>query len=310
VARLAAVKFNVEYPLGSPGCDPAFATGETLRRFAVAAESAGFDAIAFTDHPAPSDKWLNAGGHETFDPLAACASVALITTTIRLMTNLLVLPYRNPFVVAKAAATVDIVSDGRLTLALGGGYLRSEFAALGVDFDKRNQIFDESFDLLPLIWTTDNLTHEGENFTASGQTLRPRPVQTPHPPLWIGGNSALARRRVVRGAQGWTPLIGSPEMARTTRTPAFSTVPELRAGIEDLRRLLDEAGRGDDHIDIQVASKSARTGVGEMSPAQYVDYLGELAEIGVTQTIINPDPDDVEASLELLAFYGETYINA
>lgn len=304
------MKFNVEYPLGSPGADPGFATAKTLKRYAVAAEAAGFSAIAFTDHPAPSHKWLSSGGHETFDPLVACGAVALATDAIRVMTNLLVLPYRNPFVVAKAAATVDIVSDGRLTLALGGGYLRSEYAALGVDFERRNEIFDESFDLLPTLWSTDDVAYEGNGFVATGQTLRPRPVQKPGIPLWIGGNSALAKRRVVRGAQGWTPLIGSPEMAKTTRTPAYSTIPELRAGIEDLRRRLDEAGRGDEHVDIQVASNSARTGVDAKSPAEYVDYLGELAEIGVTQTIIAPPDDDVAKSIDLLAFYGETFIDA
>jgi probable F420-dependent oxidoreductase len=303
------MKFNVEYPLGSPGCDPDFATATTLKRYARAAEAAGFSAIAFTDHPAPSHKWLRAGGHETFDPLVACGAVGLATDTIRVMTNLLVLPYRNPFVVAKAAATADILSDGRLTLAFGTGYLKSEYAALGVDFDDRNIIFDESFDLLPKLWDTDDIAFEGTHFTASGQTLRPRPVQQPGIPLWIGGNSALAKRRVARGAQGWTPLMGSPQMARTTRTPAFSSIAELKVGIDDMRRLLEEAGRGDDPFDIQVASNSSRTGSDPLEPSQYLDYVGELAEIGVTQTIIAPPDDNVEKSLELLAFYGETFIN-
>jgi probable F420-dependent oxidoreductase len=302
------VKFSVEYPLGSAEGDPDFAKGETVGRFARAAEEAGFDAVAFTDHPAPSHKWLESGGHETFDPLVALAGCALITSRVALMTNLLVLPYRNVFITAKAATTVDILSGGRLILALGSGYLRSEFGAVGVDFEERNAAFDEAFDLLPKIFAEQDISHEGRNFQARGQTLRPRAIQTPHPPLWVGGNSRIARRRVARGGQGWTPLIGSPEMARTTRTPAFSTIDELKAGIADLRVLLDEAGRGDAQIDIQVASISPRNGEGERSPEEYRDYLGQLAEIGVTWTIINPPPTSVEESLDLLASYAADFI--
>src|SRR5439155_14429093 len=128
--------------------NPEFVSGEGLARFARAAEAAGFDGIAFTDHPAPSDKWLNAGGHDALDPFAALAFVAAVTTRIRLIPNIVVLPYRNPFLVAKSAATIDALSGGRFVLSVATGYLRSEFRSLGVDFERRNELFEESIEVV------------------------------------------------------------------------------------------------------------------------------------------------------------------
>jgi probable F420-dependent oxidoreductase len=212
------MKFIVEYPVVStPGAgwlEPA-----SITRFARAVGEAGLDGIGFTDHPAPSLKWLNGGGHETFDPFVALGFCAAVTTRIRLLTWLSVVPYRNPFLAAKSMTTVDLVSGGRATFALGSGYLRSEFAALGVDFAERNDLFEESVRVMKATWTGSGVSTEGRHFEAIGQVGRPRPVQRPHPPLWIGGNSAVARDRVARLAQGWAPMRGPKMLARTARTP-------------------------------------------------------------------------------------------
>ena len=106
------MKFTVEYPIGSPGYDRAFLEPATMTRFVKAVEALGIDAIAFTEHPAPSKKWLDSGGHESFDPLTGLAYVAASTSTIKLMTYLLVLPYRNPLLAAKQIATTDVLSGG------------------------------------------------------------------------------------------------------------------------------------------------------------------------------------------------------
>ena len=98
-------------------------------------------------------------------------------------------PYRNPFVVAKAGATLDLLSDGRFTLAVGVGYLKREFVALGVDFDERAALFEEALEVIRGIWTTDDFSFEGRHFTARGITAHPGPVSSPHPPIWIGGNT-------------------------------------------------------------------------------------------------------------------------
>ena len=118
------------------------------------------------------------------------------TTTLRLIPNIVVLPYRNPFVVAKSGATLDLISGRPVHPRRGVGYLKREFAALGVEFDERAALFEEALEVIRGVWTTDDFSFEGRHFTASGITAHPRPVSQPHPPIWIGGNTAVARRRV------------------------------------------------------------------------------------------------------------------
>ena len=129
------MKFMIEYPLLSDRDEGVWVRPESMARLARDAEAAGVDAIALTDHPAPSQKWLEGGGHETLDPFVGLAYMAAATRTLRLMTYLTVVPYRNPLLLAKSMTSLDVVSGGRATFVLGTGYLRSEFAALGVDFD-------------------------------------------------------------------------------------------------------------------------------------------------------------------------------
>ena len=123
--------------------------------------------------------------------------VAAHTTTLRLQTGILVLPYRNPFTVARAVATLDVFSGGRVSLGVGAGYLKGEYKALGVDFERRNEIMDEYLKALKAAWTGDDFDFEGENYSARGNRIRPAPLQRPHPPLLIGGNARRAIRRAV-----------------------------------------------------------------------------------------------------------------
>ena len=113
------MKFTVDYPIVTVGYDPALVTAAGMTRVAQAAEECGYDAISFSEHPAPSHKWLNAGGHESLDQTSALAFCAAVTSRLRLMTYLLVLPYHNPFLAAKALSTVDVLSGGRLTVVAG-----------------------------------------------------------------------------------------------------------------------------------------------------------------------------------------------
>ena len=129
------MQFSFTYPMADGDHDPALATRNGMRSVLEAAEPAGFSAVGFTAHPIPSRRWLEAGGHNALDPFAALAFCAAVTEQIRLMTNVAVVPYRNPFLLAKMVATVDVLSDGRTILGAGTGYLRAEYRALGVEFD-------------------------------------------------------------------------------------------------------------------------------------------------------------------------------
>jgi alkanesulfonate monooxygenase SsuD/methylene tetrahydromethanopterin reductase-like flavin-dependent oxidoreductase (luciferase family) len=145
------MKFTLEYPSELPTASDDFLRPDVVRDVAVVAESAGFSAIALSEHPAPSLKWRRSGGHNTLDPVAALSFMAAVTADIRLMTNLYVLPFHNPYLAAKALGSLDILSGGRLIAGVGAGYLRSEFAALGVDADRRADLLDEALAALTAI---------------------------------------------------------------------------------------------------------------------------------------------------------------
>src|SRR5258707_10754158 len=171
--------FTLPQPMPSHPYNPELVTGSGIATVAAAAEAAGFHGFGFTDHPAPTQRWLESGGHDAVDPFVAMGFAAARTTTLRLIPNVVVLPYRNPFVVAKAGATLDLLSGGRFTLAVGVGYLKREFAALGVDFDDRAQLFEEALEVIRAILTTDDFTHEGRHFSAVGVNAHPRTGSKP-----------------------------------------------------------------------------------------------------------------------------------
>lgn len=301
------MKFAVTYPLVSHPCDPALVTPDALATFSRTAERTGFDAIGFTDHPAPTHRWLHAGGHDALDPFVALTFCAAVTERIRLIPNILVLPYRNPFLVAKATATLDALSGGRFTLAVAAGYLRGEYRALGVDFDERNELFEEAVEVLRGVWREDDFTFAGRHFDAPGQTVHPRP--DPVPPLWIGGNSRLARRRVARYGDGWKPFPAPAQLSATARTPPLETIDDLAAMLDELWRFVRDEGR--DRRDIDV---SFGTGAGGDPAADTFDAdarlaaLEDLAALGVTWCDVTVPGDSVEHAVDALRRFGDLVI--
>ena len=221
-----------------------FVNAEAIAEMAKAAEDAGFDAVFVTDHPFPDDAWLDSGGHHALDPFVALAFAAAATTTIGLHTNLYVASYRNPFLSAKAVATLDALSNGRVILGIGAGYLEAEFAALGVDFAERNDLTDEAIVMMKRAWTESGVQAKGAHFDASaGHTMLPRPVQPGGPPIWIGGNSKRAIRRAVELADGWMPMPNPAKFAARRHSPALESLDDLRAGIAYGREHADKVGR-------------------------------------------------------------------
>ena len=296
----------VTYPLIAHPYDPELVTKQALVRFATRAEELGFDGIGFTDHPAPSHRWLTAGGHDALDPFAAFGVVAAVTERIRLIPNILVLPYRNPFVVAKAAATLDVLSGGRFVLSVATGYLRGEYRALGVDFDERNQLFDEALAVIRGVWSTDDFAYEGLHFTASGQSANPKPGRVP---IWIGGNSALSRRRVAAVGDCWNPFPAPAVLARTAKTPVLETVDDLVPMLDHLWSCVEAEGRDRSAIDVSLTALGcAGPGTKAFDPQQHLDVLGTLAELGVTWSSTGVPGDSLDQALEALEEYAETVI--
>ena len=158
-------------------------------------------------------------------------------------TNIYVLAYRNPFLAAKSLASLDVMSGGRLVLGVAAGYLRPEFRALGVDFDTRGELLDEALELLPRIWAEDGVAVEGSGYTSKGVSARPRPLQRPHPPIWVGGNTLSAMRRAVRYGQGWSPFPTPAGLESSARTAAITNLDDLTTRLDRLGELRAEMGR-------------------------------------------------------------------
>jgi probable F420-dependent oxidoreductase len=303
--------FTITHPMHSHPYNPELVSGAGIAAVAAAAETAGIHGFGFTDHPAPSQRWLEAGGHDALDPFVAMGYAAAHTTTLRLIPNIVVLPYRNPFVVAKSGATLDLLSGGRFTLAVGVGYLKREFAALGVDFEERAALFDEALDVIKAIWTNDDITFEGTQFSARGITAHPRPASDPHPPIWIGGNTGAARRRVAEKGDGWCPFAAPPQLAQTARTAAMDSIEALADGIDDLRRRLDKEERDPSTVDIVFGNfEGGSPADDDFNPEAYLGGLERLAKLGVNWVQVGLPGDSLMHALAVLDRFKTEVIDA
>jgi len=269
------------------------------------AERHGWSGFAFTEHPAPTERWLNAGGHQSLDPFAALAHVAAVTQRLTLLTYLAVLPYRNPLSLAKSAATVDKLSNGRFVLGAGTGYLKAEYFALGVDFDERNALFDEALDVMPMYWKGDAFDYQGRHFNARGTIGRPRPVQDPIP-IWIGGNAKLTLRRVGERAHGWMPLFATPrEFFTTVRSAEVSSIGDLAERISMLR---DYAGDRFDEITIAMSYNDDDRHLVSARAEEVGDRFGRLAELGVTCVVVPGPVVPAPGSAEFIEAFAAEHI--
>jgi probable F420-dependent oxidoreductase len=294
------MRFIFQYP-DRHGAEGDLLDAGSVTELAQAAERAGWDGFAFTEHPAPTARWLDAGGHQTLDPFVALGAVAASTSRLRLLTYLAVLPYRNPLMLAKAAATVDKLSGGRFVLGAGAGYLKAEFFAVGADFEGRNARFDEALDVLELHWRGEPFSYRGRDFEARDVVALPRPVQQPIP-IWIGGNARLTLQRVATRAQGWMPLLGPAALATTTRTAHLGSLDDLARSIGHLREL---AGDRFDGLDIAVAVPA---GDPERDAERQREQLGRLAELGVTWAIVGGPARPHPAALEVIEDYAAAHL--
>ena len=283
-----------------------FDAGDVLT-VARAVESAGWDGLAFTEHPAPGYRWLaEGGGHQTLDPFVALGAAAAVTDRIKLLTYLSVAPYRNPLLLAKAAATVDMISNGRFILGLGTGYLKTEFFALGVDFGERNELIDEALEVLPMHWSGERFSYQGKHFDARDIMARPSPKGRTIP-IWIGGNAKITRRRVATRAQGWMPMSGPPEMATTTRTAHFSGLDDIAGAINDLK---DQAGERADQLDVMVLYADDSILKPGVEVERHRDALGRIAEIGATWVSFAWDFVTQAETLGFVDHFAATYLGS
>ena len=303
------MRYHVGLPVDHVDAATEFVGADAIAEMARAAEAAGFTSVYVTEHPFPEDEWLRTGGHHALDPFVALSFAAAATSTLRLLTYLCVLPYRNPFLVAKAALSLDVLSGGRLTLGVGAGYMEAEFRALGVDFAERNDLLDEGIQAMVRAWTEDGVQMEGRHFHAAGNTMRPRPAQVPHPPIWVGGNSRRALRRAAELADGWLPMPNPRALAERRRSAPLETVDDLRAMAARIREYRATSGReGTFEIVAMPFTWSFARGPG-FDVAQFADHVHELEELGVTGIAMGFPAPDRQQFIDAIGAFGDDVIS-
>ena len=240
------MKFAVSLPLDHVEPRGEFQAPAAAREIARIVDDSGVDGCYLTDHPAPSSHWLRntVGGHDALDPFTGLAFLAAAPDRVKLLSSIVVLPYRNPFITAKAAASLQLLSGNRFILGVGVGYQKVEFDALGVAFEQRGALTDEALETIRLAWAGGPVAKKGRNFHAVEN--EPRPVPSPAPLIWVGGGSGKAAERAARWGDGWAPVyFPAIEDGRVRSGAGVESIAELSgkiARINDLRASLGKSG--------------------------------------------------------------------
>ncbi len=270
---------------GSTGIDHAqgneFFSATALAAVSQAAERAGFYGVYVTEHPFPSDARLKAGvGHHSLDPLVPLSVAAAATSRLRLCTYIYVLPYHNPFLAARAMSSLDVVSGGRLVMGVGVGWMEEEFEALGVNFAERNELTDEAIVAIKAAWTQENVRMEGRHFRAPGNTMLPHPIQKPHPPIYVGGNSRIAARRAGELGDGFMPFLNPSRFAKIRHTAALESLDQMGKIVKYAQSVAKAAGRPP--LDIGgVLTELGPWGTPKFDVRKVIDEAQQLKELGV-----------------------------
>jgi probable F420-dependent oxidoreductase len=254
---------------------------DALAQAARAAEAAGFDSVWAGEHVVLPDPQVPPSPmppqDPALDPLLALAWAAAHTTTIRLATGIVILPQRNPVVLAKQAATLDVLSGGRLSLGIGAGYLEPEFRAVGANFAERGAVTDEFLDAMRSLWYDEHPAYHGRFADFDGIDAHPRPVQQPIP-LIVGGHSAPAYRRAVARGHGWYGFYLTPQQAA-------GSVAGLAAAADQVQRPGDLG-----ELEISVTPR------GRLTP----ELAAEFGRAGVHRLVplARPGPDGPAQTIE------------
>jgi probable F420-dependent oxidoreductase len=291
-------------------------TPEALEAILGRGEALGFSSVMIADHivfPTRIDSkypYTVSGafpGHgDALEQLTLMAFVAAKTKALRLVSSVMILPHRNPVVTAKMLATIDVLSNGRLTVGAGVGWMREEFRALATaDFDRRGAVSDEYLRIFKTLWTQNPASFSGEFYRFDSIRCLPHPAQRPHPPIWIGGHSKAALRRAARFGDGWHPVGANPAVPLR---PA-----DLAASLDELRRLTEGEGRDPRLLTISykapVYDADQTLDDGERRPfsgglAQIADDIAAFARVGVSELIFDFRSETLSESLERMDRFG------
>ncbi len=293
------------------------ATPEALAALVRRAEAKGFHSVMIADHvvfpveinsPYPYTVDGAFPGHgDALEQMALMSFIAAHTDRLRLVTSVMVIPYRNPLLTAKALATIDVLSGGRVTVGVGVGWMKEEFEALrSPDFHARGKASDEYIEIFKALWTRDPASFEGEFYSFAPLSCLPHPVQKPHPPIWIGGHSRAAIRRAARLGDGWHP-VGA--------TRAVPLAPaEFAPLVSELKQACEGEGRDFDKLTISFKAPlydpGLRDAPGERrpfsgGPDDVIEDIHVYQGLGVSELIFDIRTTSLSGSLERIDHLAE-----
>ena len=288
----------MQFGFGLPTRGP-LAQPSAIKTVLAKAEALGFDYVSVADHivipksieplypysdsgepPFPADG-------ECLEQLTLMSFIAAVTKKMRILSSVMVVPHRAPVHAAKTIATIDVLSGGRVTIGCGAGWMKEEFIAIGAEpFTERGLVTDEYLRIFKELWVSDSPSFDGSYVKFKEVKFEPKPIQKPHPPLWIGGESPAAKRRAVRLGDGWFPIGANPNYPLNTST-------KYARGLSSLRQLAAEKGRDPAAITLGFWSNWDHEVVDRKTPqenerhimtggdAAVTDDIGALKDLGV-----------------------------
>lgn len=274
--------FGFSVPSGGPNATP-----EIIATLARRGEELGFAYVGIPDHivipkniqsryPYTEDGAFSGSG-AILDQLTVASFIAGQTSKIRILTSVLVLPHRSAVLTAKMLASIDVLSNGRLTAGCGAGWLQEEFDAIGAPpFDKRGFVSREYISCFKELWTSNNPSFDGEYVRFADITFEPKPIQKPHPPIWVGGESPAALRRAAELGDGWYPLSTNP------RFPV-RTVQQLSNALDAIYGHAETVGRDLTNFDLAYSFPNSFTGTTE----QVTEDIRAFKAAGVQHLMVN-----------------------
>ncbi|MDE0202123.1 MAG: LLM class F420-dependent oxidoreductase [Rhodospirillaceae bacterium] len=314
----------MEYGFNVPNGGP-LAVPERIATLARHGEKLGYRILAIPDHivvpkgidspyPYSPDGTLTfptllAG--ECLEPLALMAYLAGVTTEMRLLTSVMVVPYRHPVLTAKLLSTIDLLSGGRAVVGVGAGWMAEEFPPVGAPpFEARGRATDEYLRIYKELWTADAPRYDGEFASFDNILFHPKPVQKPHPPIWVGGESKPAKRRTVRHGDAWFPIGCNP------RFP-MDTLGRFAAGLDDLRAIAEAEGRDPASIDLAfwavwygASAEPIVADTGERmlltgSADDIASDIQAMRDLGVRHLVLQVLRETLEETLDVITGFAE-----
>ena len=311
------MKFGFGIPTRGP-----MATPEGVAALAKKGEELGFAIISVSDHVVipkaiastypynESGTFMGSPSGECMEQLTLLTFLAGVTSSARLLTSVMVVPHRPPVLTAKMLATIDVLSKGRLIVGCGVGWMREEFEAIGAPpYDKRGAVSDEYIRAFKELWTSDNPTFKGKYCSFANVAFAPKPVQKPHPPIWVGGESPVALRRAGRLADAWYPIGSNPRFP--VATPA-----QFADFAASVKQHAQEAGRNPASLDFAYSTNwyndqqaqtlpdgQRRPFTG--TPPQIADDVKRYADLGVRHMMVNLQGDTLAQTLERMQRFAD-----